>query len=158
VVDSSGELVDPPGVFPLTDDPADSEQPAVVWDGSTFAVAWSDGRTGTGNIFLTRFNLTGTEPEVEVQITHAEEDATAPSIAWTGSALGVAWQQGAGIHLQAFEGAGHPLLCEQEISGGGDSKDPVLVVIDTGFGVAWNDDREGNEEIYLSIVAHEACP
>jgi len=143
----------------LTDDPADSEQPDVVWDGSTFAVAWSDGRTDPASIHLTRFNRTCTEVGDDVRIAgETGVDATAPSVGWTGSALGVAWQEGGEIFLQAFMGEGHPLLCAQEISGGGDSRDPDLVVTDTGFGVSWNDDRAGNREIYLASVAHEDCP
>jgi hypothetical protein len=142
----------------LTEDAADSVQPDVVWDGSTFVATWSDGRTGTANLFLTRFNPPGAVLDVEVQITDADADATSPSVGWTGSALGVAWEQGGGIYLQVFEGAGHPLLCAREISGGGDSRGPDLVVTDTGFGVAWNDDRAGNQEIYLVSVDHEDCP
>jgi hypothetical protein len=75
----------------LTSAESTAEYADVVWTGSLYAVAWDDNRTGTNQIYLGLVDPTGARIGSDVRVTDTISWGDEPSLAWTGSELGIAW-------------------------------------------------------------------
>jgi len=70
-----------------------SDEPSLLWDGLEWRLAWRDERNGGGgsDVYVTRITPAGDRVGPDVRITNGAGLARGPSLAWTGSELGVAW-------------------------------------------------------------------
>ena len=69
-----------------------STNPALVWTGSEFGVAYEDRRMGYYEIYFSRISPTGVPIGQEVRISWNEADSQQPTLTWTGSEYGVSWK------------------------------------------------------------------
>jgi hypothetical protein len=90
----------------------------------------------------------------DVRVTTNASESSWPSLVWTGSGYGVAWDDQRDGHSAYFA-----RLTPEGVKVGGDmrvttaassSAYPSLVWTGSGYGVAWYDDRDGNPEIYFT--------
>jgi len=136
-----------------------SDGPAIVWDGSTYAVVWSDGSAG---LILGRFNATGTVIGATIHVTGSGSEASEPSLAWTGSTFGLAWVEGSGgakeIRFRALEASGTPLTVGIPVGDAGEVGSPDLAWTGSSLGLAWHDEGIGSGEIEAAILVHGDCP
>jgi hypothetical protein len=164
--DSDGELdetcafcaaiTDPGPDIPVTSDPAHSQQPSVAWTGSGVGIAWTDDRAGSEDVYFARYDAAGNQIGADVRITDAAGIANHPSLAWTGSGFGLAWQDGRDggyeIYFAALDELGAKIGSDVRVTSAADlSVQPWLIWTGREFGVAWEDTRDGgNREIYFA--------
>jgi hypothetical protein len=89
-IDASGALVGSPDRISGAD--ASSSDPSIEWTGSEFAIAWSDYRSSSNDVYLVRVSASGTTLGSEVEVSSTSFSCRDPVVAWTGSEYGVIWQ------------------------------------------------------------------
>ena len=128
-----------------------------MWTGSGYGVAWHDWRDGTEEIYFARLTSEGVKVGGDVRVT---ADGFVPSLVWTGSGYGVAWQDDRDGNWEIY----FARLTSEGVKVGGDvrvtidasySRKASLVWTGSGYGVAWWDDRDGNNEIYFARLSSE---
>lgn len=138
--------------------------PALAWSGSGYAVAWNDTRNSTYDIFATLLNADGTVANAgashDLVVCNAVDDQKAPSIAWSSVSTRyiVAWQDiRTGTKWEIYDATlnsagtvGSPTL---QVSGTVGSYYPTLVNTGNGLGMAWQDSRDSNDEIYFARLS-----
>jgi len=97
-------------------------------------------------------------PTGETRITWWDSDASFPSIAWSGSVFGVAWEDYREgdweIYFTTLDGSGNKIGFEKRITFTGDhSISSDIVWTGSGFGLVWQDYREGSWQIYMSRLS-----
>jgi len=142
----------------ITDAIADSTSPSLVWTGSEYGVAWRDRRDGNAEIYFALLSAAGI-PGTEARITNDLGNSDAPSLVWTGSEFGVSWNDDRDgnneIYFGRIDATGSLVpgsiirLTEDDDQ---NSLYPSLVWTGTEFGVAWHDQRHGEEEVYFVRV------
>lgn len=143
--------------FRVTNDNGDSNFPSIVSNGTGRAVAWVDNRDGNNEIYFARLLADGSIDGVSVRVTNDVEDSGGPSLVWTGSEYGLAWHDSQNdnpeIYFVRISAAGAVQNPPTRVSNAaGLSLFPSLVVNNGGFGIAWEDNRDGAFEIYMSTL------
>jgi len=161
VLDPGGTAIAAP--VRLTEDPAPSSSPSIAWDGSDFVVAWSDAPDGAAGVYVTRLSVSGVEEGGEVLAMAVPVGAGDPCVLWTGSLIGIAWSERMSgeddVRFTVLDPSGEPLADAVTISpAGGSSLAPAVSWSGSRFGIAWQDDRDGNPEIYLASAVFVPCP
>jgi hypothetical protein len=91
----------------VTDEPASSANPRLVWTGAEFGVVWSDSRPGTTEVFFARISASGSKLGDDVQLTQDDGTSSSPrTTAWNGSSHAVIWTEGSTAHLGWFDTSG----------------------------------------------------
>lgn len=75
----------------VTNATGDAKHPVLVWNGSSYALAWNDNRTGRNQIYLALINEAGSKTSSDIQISASPQDAIYPSLAWAGDKWALAW-------------------------------------------------------------------
>ena len=133
------------------------QAPAVAWDGAAarYVLAWQDFRDGGLKIHTGVVAADGTVGATDQRITDASGQASAAALVRGASAYGLAWEDSRDgnfeIYFVLLDDAGLKVGSETPLSTAqGDSREPTVVFAGNGYGVAWSDARDGNEEIYLA--------
>ena len=140
----------------LTSTGLPNDAPVLIWTGSEYGAVWNDFSGGAeAEVAFGRISAEGSGIQ-NLLFTDLDGDTSSnPSLAWTGVGYGVSWQD---------ERDGNPEIYFARLSTafakiGGDvrvsnalglSQNPSLVWTGAEFGVAWQDDRSGNDEIYFT--------
>jgi hypothetical protein len=142
----------------VTDDPANSYGQNMVWTGSEFGIAFHDDRDTTYGVYFVRLAADGTKLGTESLVAGGTlYRADEPSLAWTGSAYGLAWQDVRGGNLEVFmcllDAAGARVSTDVRVTSAAlDSSLPTLVWTASRFAVAWADERDGDSEILMRLL------
>ncbi len=121
-----------------------SYSPSIMWTGSEFGLAWTDGRDGNFEVYFSRVSAAGVKTLADKRITYNDTDAIQPVLAWTGSEYGLSWIDGnqatpmACFRRIALNG---DTVAPEEIisSGGSDMYYPDLVWAESVFAMAWQE-------------------
>jgi len=141
----------------LTNDTARSYFPAVAVRRDTVNVVWQDYRPGDGvgksRIWYRRSTNNGAEWSGDYQLTSSSGEAENPCVAVRGPYVHVVWDDNRdgnrNIHYRRSTDWGASWGTETKLShGDGGSYLPSLVACSLGLHVAWEDNRDGNREIY----------
>jgi len=139
--------------------PRDATFPFLLWNGTEFGVVWLDNRDDQYDheVYFARFTAAGVRLGGEVRVTTAAYLPATPRLAWNGAGYGLSWgdYRGGGgqrVYFTRLNYAGAKLVPEQQISDANSSVDgPSLVWTGSEYGVAWEDDRNGNGlDIYFN--------
>ena len=69
-----------------------ARDPALVWDGSAYALAWTDARNQSSHeLYFARLDASGAKVGGDVRGTNAPGWRHQPIIAWSGAEYGIAW-------------------------------------------------------------------
>ena len=133
---------------------------ALVWTGSEYGLAWTDCYELTCSIYFTRVGSTGEIRGERLQVSSPSLFATNLSLAWTGSEFGIAWQHtregDLDVSFLRISAGGETLGEPSEVAwGGGNAVSPSLAWSGSEMAVAWNDSRDGNQQIYLARLDRE---
>jgi hypothetical protein len=145
----------------ITNSAVFASHPDLAWTGTEYGVSWFDERDGDREIYFARLDSTGTKIGTDVRITQAVGDSRLPSLVWTGKEFGIAWYEATlgSIHLTRVDSSGTKVGTDLRITDPGSAALPssALSLAWTGgfFGISWQDERDGNQEIYFSRVV---CP
>jgi hypothetical protein len=102
------ELIDPAvgpqGEVRVTMDAFDTAAPSLAWTGTEYGIAWSDERVpGNYEIYFTRLAPNGERLSIEdVRVTNAAQLSQGPSLVWSGTEYGVAWEDGRDTGQEIF--------------------------------------------------------
>jgi predicted RecA/RadA family phage recombinase len=104
------------------------------------------------------FAISGSAYLGDVRITNASSDSSLPSLVWSGSEYGVAWQDSRDgnneIYYARISASGQKQGSDVRITNDlALSRYPSLVwTTGSKYGVAWDDTRDGNYEIYFARI------
>jgi hypothetical protein len=153
----------------VTNAPGLSFVPSLVWTGTEYGVAWNDQRDNTmmgaadAEIYFARIDAAGNEIGDDLRVTDAPGQSYRPALAWDGTSYAVTWND---------DRAGNQEIWFQRITtDGGLGGDAVrvtnsmgsslfsdLAASENGFGVVWNDDRDGTTRAYFQRLSEAGAP
>jgi hypothetical protein len=132
--------------------------PSLSWTGSEFGLCWEFNASmggGPVGVDFTRISSGGTEIGFEIEY----PDVASPSLTWTGSEFGVTWvypRDGDDEIYFSRISANGTLLGDDiwltENASGTVYYYPSLAWSGSAFGVSWQDERDGNYEIYFALI------
>ena len=64
----------------------------MAWTGSQYAMSWIDDRTGYTEVYFMRVSAAGVKASSDMMITANMAYNGRPSVAWSGSEIGLAWE------------------------------------------------------------------
>ncbi len=140
--------------------------PDIVWTGQQYGVAWADKRDNESRseIYLARLSEAGESLSTETRVTSATGNSEYPSIVWTGSQFGIAWQDFRDGRLEIYfarlDASGNKLGADTRVTThvGGAPQDfleghPSVIWDGKYFEVAWADNRDGTLGIYWAKLS-----
>jgi cysteine-rich repeat protein len=145
----------------LTTEAREARDLRLAWTGTELGVAWTDRRGGTDQAYFLRVAADGEALGAESPLTAAAGGADGPSVVWTGAEWGVAWREAAApedsrIVAAWLASAGGAVVGQTVVAAEpGESRAASLAWAGAGYGLAWVDGRDGNEEIWFALVG---CP
>lgn len=144
--------------------------PRVAASGADYLVVWVDGRTGNSDVYGTLITGAGAVNGIHHDI------VLSGSAANTQSTPAVAWSPGFGRYLIVWEDNRtapgkyelyrHSIMPDGTLLGGptllvsgptGNAFSPDLVATGGDFGLAWQDSRDGNTEIYFARLLFDGA-
>lgn len=143
----------------LTDSLGISINPVITWTGTEYGAVWADDREGNFRIYFGRFSSDGTLIGSDACVSENEAGtANYPSIMWTGTEFGVGWADnrdgGSEIFFRRISSAGTLVGSEVRVTDCiGNSRHTSLAWTGTEYGISWNDDSDGNIEIYFNRIS-----
>lgn len=152
-----------PEVTQVTDARGLSTRPSLVWTGTGYALTWVDSRHGALIGYLARFDERGALLSPEQPLAETIW-AMSPSLAWNGDGFGLAWYEqpmGAPTDLRFLRlGADGSVMppAVRFAAEDGWSYAQRLVAAGEGYGLAWSDEREGQLEVYFTVLARDGQP
>jgi hypothetical protein len=111
---------------------------SIAWDGSSYFVVWGDFRAGGSEIYGIRLHPDGASFGTEFKLSPGP-DSRHPSIAWTGSNFGVAWETTAyNVYFTLVAATGAVIVPTTQVdSGYFNSYSPDLRWTGSEFGMVW---------------------
>lgn len=154
VLDAAGIVISPPGASPAG--------PRVAWDGANFVVVWTEFEIGETDIHATRVTTGGVvrDPAAFV-VSAASGNQSSPAIVGTGNGSFVAWTDGrSGFDNDDIYGARintsavvQDTLGINVATAAGNQRAPSVAWDGTNVLVAYEDSRNGNQDIYASRIS-----
>ncbi len=140
---------------------------AATMDGG-FVVPWDDSRAESRNIYTQRYNAYGITLGRNVQVNDdvGGNNQWEPSVAAGDSGFVICWTDSRGsgnydIYLQRYDLDGVPKESNKLVNddeGSSSQKFPSIATTSTGFVIAWDDNRNGNVDIYAQRYADNGTP
>jgi hypothetical protein len=142
----------------LTSAPGYSQMCSLAWTGSGFGMSWYDNRDGNDEIYFALVSAAGAKVGPDYRVTSDENDSIRPSLVWTGSQYGVSWYDNRNGNYEIYFArqtvGGAKLGTDLQVTNdAGYSTRPSLAWTGSGFGISWEDNRDGNYEIYFARVS-----
>ncbi|MFH1130601.1 MAG: hypothetical protein V1754_04655 [Pseudomonadota bacterium] len=140
----------------LTDNAGSSITARILFDGTDYAVVWSDEREGSYDIYFAKISTTGEKIGSDVRVTNTAGESRHPTMVFANSQYTVAYQDDVDenheiylVHIDANNVPGVPirLTADQGIS-----DEPTLAYTGSEYIVVWRDDREVAENLYVTRV------
>jgi hypothetical protein len=141
----------------LTNNTAISGDPSVAVSGSSVLVVWSDERDGNPEIYCKSSTDAGGNWGADTRLTNSTGDSYFPSVSISGMFANVVWQDNRDGNQEIY----HKHSLDAGLSWGADTRltnntslshNPSVVVYAAApilaVHVVWNDNRDGNDEIY----------
>ena len=141
----------------VTDDSAISILPAAVWNGGGYGVAWEDSRDGSRDIYFAALDPAGGRLDADLAITSDAGNSEDPDLVWTGDGYGVVWKDDRDgneeVYFARLDASGAKVSGDMRISyDPGASHQPDLAWNGSEFAVVWEDDRNGDWDLYFARV------
>ncbi len=153
---SSGEAIDPEKR--ITSYIRDCYQPTLAWSGSEYGVAWDDYKSSAWEIYFSRLGADGTIIGPEYRVTSQSAESRVPTMVWSGSEFGLAWYDWRNGNPDGYfariSAGGSKIGSDLLFNGdGANSWGPAPVWTGSEYGIAWEDERDVNMEVYFARVS-----
>ncbi len=140
----------------LTTDNAVSQFPSIAAEGSSVHVVWQDNRDGNREIYYKRSLDGGTTWGQDVRLTNAAQESVYPSIAVRDSNVYIVWKDqrdgNEEIYYKCSTDNGTTWRSDTNLtSDAGSSKSSSIAADGPNVHVIWQDNRDGNPEIYYKL-------
>ncbi|MBI4091003.1 MAG: hypothetical protein HY422_03185, partial [Candidatus Komeilibacteria bacterium] len=141
----------------LTTHPSSSQSPFITWTGSEYGVTWYDYRDGNYEVYFTRMDRTGVKIGSDIRVTTNAYQSYNPVLSWNGNGYGISWYDtrngSTEIYFAKLSPDGTKLTPDIRITNASDSSMyPSLSWTGSAYGLAWYDRRDGNNEIYFTML------
>jgi hypothetical protein len=138
----------------VTGDASTSRSPSMIWSGVEYGISWEDNRNGDYEIYFTRIDSSGNKIGNDVRVSSAASSSYNPSLIWNGSEYGVCWEDlrdgNYEIYFARLDFLGNKIGSDARITNDMNSSyGSSLIWSGSEYGLAWNDSRDGNYEIYF---------
>jgi hypothetical protein len=150
----------------ITSASSDSQRSSLVWTGSEFGVSWDGVLTGDywggpSEIYFARISSTGIKVGADEKISDASIRASEPSLVWADSEFAVSWMDmkdgNMEIYIARISSTGNRVGSIVRITNDpATSWAPSLAWTGSEFGLSWDDERDGDKEIYFNRLGY--CP
>jgi hypothetical protein len=166
----AGPTADATMTGPTTDEVQVSEpvtgsalDPVLAWTGHEYLLVWDDNRDGNRELYFAAVGTDGLKQGADVRVTQASGYSGYPSVAWNGSQLGVAWEDGRlgsdEVFFTRLDVSGATLGTQSPLSSAsGLAYDPTVVWSGGEFGVAWEDNGINQSEIFFGRAGADNLP
>jgi hypothetical protein len=144
----------------ISNNSGSSLRPEIKWAGDKYGVAWYDDSDGNEEIYFTTLSSTGTKLIGDIRVTNSSDESSFPSLMWNGSVFSLAWQDSRDyspgsteyeIYFVRLDANGNNIGSDIRVTNYSSIKrNPVLGWDGVDYGVAWEDNRDGNFEIYYA--------
>lgn len=137
----------------LTNSSGSSYYPAINVSGNTVLVTWSDNRDGNYEIYYKRSDDGGNMWSADTRLTNNTSVSDYPSIDASGSVVVIAWQDNRDgnyeIYFKRSGDGGNNWGADLRLSSNSSfSEYPSVTISGNNVNAAWEDNRDGNREIY----------
>ncbi|MBK6772361.1 MAG: T9SS type A sorting domain-containing protein [Ignavibacteria bacterium] len=137
----------------LTNDPASSWNPSVTVSGSVVHVVWQDDRNGNTEIYYKRSIDEGGNWEADTRLTNNASSSVSPSVTVSGPAVHVVWFDNRDgneeiYYKRSLDFGGSWGTDIRLTNNSAISRNPSVTASGSAAHVVWEDNREGNWEIY----------
>jgi hypothetical protein len=137
--------------------------PTIVWTGSEHGVAWDDGKQNYSDVFFARVDAAGGTVGTPLQRTSNTGISIRSSLAWTGSAYGMAWEDSeSGVYEVQFARASSAGAALGNIvnvtSNGADAYDVSLAWNGASYGLLWADAASGTYVVLFQRLDATGTP
>jgi len=132
---------------------------SLAWTGAEYGIAYWDSRSGSSEVYFSRIGVNGKSLGEEVKVNTHKQWSGYPSLAWTGSEYGIAWQDhrhGQAEIYFARLGPGGNTFGETRVTFTAKSSEhPSLLWTGSNFALAWDDQRHYPDtmELYFARLA-----
>jgi hypothetical protein len=138
----------------LTSNASVSTYPCVAVAGSAVHVVWNDSRDGNSEVYYKRSGDGGTTWGSDTRLTNNASVSWYPSVAVVGSAVQVVWQDDRDgnreiYHKRSTDGGTTWGSDTRLTNNASSSQYPSVAFAGSAVHVVWQDDRDGNGEIYF---------
>ncbi len=153
-ISSAGALIGT--VLRVTNDLGRQNRPSMVWTGSQYAITWVDNRDGTNEIYVAFVDSSGGKIGTDVRVT-TTGSSTEPSASFDGTNIGLAWTDNrdgnSEIYFASLDATTGVASGEVAVTAdAARSRQSSLAAVGGAYAVAWNEDRDGSEEIYFAAL------
>lgn len=135
---------------PLATASGGGEGPSLAGAADRFVLAWSDLRTGVGDIFVRSFDPAGAVLGSELRLTQTPDSSAMPAIAAGPSGYGLVWQERRQMMFAALNAGTSVIVAPQGI-GGPAGKDPQIAWSGSDWVVTWLTERNSSNDFGHAI-------
>lgn len=135
-----------------------AKAPRMVWTGSGYGLVWQDSRHGVREIYFARLSSTGSKVGSDLRLTSTKGSSVLPEIAWTGKEFGVFWVDSRDgnheLYFARVSATGTKIGADIRLttSAPAETWDPEVIFADGKYAVAYQDEVDGNVEIFFMQV------
>lgn len=138
----------------LTNDPQNSEGPALAIAGERIGLAYVDGRTGVEQVWFMVLDLAGEIVEAPVRVSTSNTDAYSPELVWAEDAFLLAWQEE--TLAGDFDIVSARIASEVEgpvtiVSGEPWARAPRMLFNGDSVLLSYSDDRLGSYDVWAAL-------
>jgi hypothetical protein len=142
----------------LTNSSGSSYYPAIHVSGNIVLVTWTDNRDGNYEIYFKKSADNGNTWSSDTRLTSNSSVSDYPSIDASGSTVIIAWQDNRDGNYEIYSkrsgDGGNNWGADQRLSSNSSfSEYPAVTISGAKVNVAWEDNRDGNREIYSKYSA-----
>lgn len=140
----------------VSDASGNSSWPDIVWTGQGYGIVWADQRSGPAeDLYFRLMNEDGSAASGEIRITSDPAKQQSPILKWNGTEFGLVWTDfrdgSRQVYFRRLSAAGGFVGPEVRVTQTqSDASWPDLTWNGNGWGVVWQDDRDGDDEIYMA--------
>lgn len=144
----------------LTNFAGSSLNPAVKIQGSNVYAVWDDGRNGANTeIYFNRSTDYGVTWQADTRLTNFAEPSRNASFSVSGNMLHIVWEDyragNAEIYYKNSTDGGTTWSSDMRITNNSsNSWHPSVFAVDSHIHIAWEDNRDGNYEIYYNVSSN----
>ena len=137
----------------LTNSSGSSYYPAITVSGNKVMVSWTDNRDGNYEIYFKKSEDNGNSWSSDVRLTNNSSLSDYPSIDASGNNVVIAWQDNRDGNYEVYSkrsvDGGNNWDADQRLSSNSSfSEYPSVTISGAKVNIAWEDNRDGNREIY----------
>ena len=114
-----------------------STNPAIVWNGTDFAMFYKDSRNGGQELFFSRASVAGAKIGTDLNLDPGNQ-SDMPHAVWTGGEYGVVWEENGIVAFRRFDRNGAPIGTTAFIGASSPGAfTPDIAWTGTEYGITW---------------------